>query len=205
MVTSYSQLKQDIWVLNKTSNRQGGYFVEAGASDGISLSNTYLLEKEYGWSGICCEPNPKYLKQLSRNRSCKIDNRLLYDTNNEKYTFYAAGHVGGTEQDFQQESKRINRRLRARKVTATSVTLNGLLEQHEAPSDIDYISLDTEGSELRILKHFDFKRWNVQIFSIEHNTQHRDDGESYLSSLNHLLSGHGYQMKINQWDAFFYR
>ena len=44
--------------------------LEAGATDGITLSNTYLLETEYGWSGICCEPNPRFFDKLKGNRNC---------------------------------------------------------------------------------------------------------------------------------------
>ncbi len=71
---SYSQLKQDIWVLNKLNHKKNGFFVEAGACDGLYLSNTLLLEKEYDWSGICCEPNKQYYEKLLLNRKSYKDN-----------------------------------------------------------------------------------------------------------------------------------
>ena len=54
-------------------------------------------------------------------------------------------------------------------VEVETVSLNDLLAQHDAPQEVDYISIDTEGSELDILAPFDFKRWNVTLFSVEHN------------------------------------
>ena len=55
---SRAQILQDLWVLFQSREKHGGYFVEFGACDGLSLSNTFLLEKEYGWTGILAEPAP---------------------------------------------------------------------------------------------------------------------------------------------------
>ena len=63
-MNSYSQLNQDINVLKFYNNKTDGYFVEIGASDGIKISNTYLLEKEYNWKGICIEPIQEEYEKL---------------------------------------------------------------------------------------------------------------------------------------------
>jgi len=59
---SYSQLGQDLEVLKFYNNKENGFFIEIGASDGLNLSNTYLLETQYKWKGICCEPIPNNFK-----------------------------------------------------------------------------------------------------------------------------------------------
>ncbi len=61
---SYAQLNQDRNVLNHYNQLKHGYFVDVGAHDGITLSNTYLLEKYYEWSGICIEPLPNQFNKL---------------------------------------------------------------------------------------------------------------------------------------------
>ena len=203
-LASKSQLGQDLWVLQKTGNLTGGFFVEAGACDGLHLSNTYLLEAEFGWDGICCEPNPRYFNKLLQNRQCNKDQRVLYDCDDEVVEFYIAGENGGVPEDFVQESKRLERRLSFPKIESKTVTLNTLLENYNAPSVIDYISLDTEGSELKILKALDFDKWTVRIFSIELNTQVRDDGTDYFDSIRSLMRERGYKCEVNQWDAYFY-
>jgi len=45
-------------VLETIGQLYGGYFVDIGAHDGITNSNSYIFEKYFGWSGICVEPNP---------------------------------------------------------------------------------------------------------------------------------------------------
>jgi hypothetical protein len=62
---------QDVWAA--TAIGRHGYFVEFGAADGKTISNTYLLEKEFGWTGILAEPCRAFHSQLSYNRECIID------------------------------------------------------------------------------------------------------------------------------------
>jgi len=64
MKSPYSQLNQDLWVLDTLKHKRNGIFVDVGAFDGINLSNTYLLEKEHGWNGICIEANSESFKKL---------------------------------------------------------------------------------------------------------------------------------------------
>ena len=202
---NFAQLDQDLWVLERTQNKKGGFFVEAGAMDGIHFSNTFLLEKEFQWGGICCEPNPYYFKQLIENRNCKTDSLVLYNKDDEEVEFFLAGSLGGTEEDFSVERARYEDRKKAEKIVRKTISLNSLLEKHQAPRTIDYISLDTEGSEYRILSTFDFDRWHVRFFSIEHNMTHREDGEEYLGKLISLLSSQGYNHEMNKWDMYFFK
>ena len=61
---SKSQLGQDVLALSLTGTKQMGYFVEFGATNGLDLSNTYMLEKNYGWTGILCEPAKEWHQEL---------------------------------------------------------------------------------------------------------------------------------------------
>lgn len=202
---NYSQLNQDLWVLQKLNFKKDGFFLEAGACDGIYLSNTYLLEKEFNWKGICCEPNSQYYDKLKNNRNCHTDNRVLYDRDDGEIEFYPHGELGGTFQDFKVETNRLYERTSVSPFIAKTVSLNTLLKHYNAPKNIDYISLDTEGSELKILNSLDFSEYDVKIFSIEHNTSQRNDGGEYLKSIIYFLQNFGYKYEINQWDCFFFK
>ena len=69
---TYSQIGQDLEVIKFYNNKKEGFFIEIGASDGIELSNTYLLETKYNWKGICCEPIPSNFEKLVKNRKNSI-------------------------------------------------------------------------------------------------------------------------------------
>lgn len=83
---SKSQIFQDLWALWETHPRTGGFFVEIGANDGVTHSNTFLLEK-LGWSGIIAEPNPALSDQLRENRTCYISTSCLHPRSGEEAAF----------------------------------------------------------------------------------------------------------------------
>jgi hypothetical protein len=78
----------------------------------------------------------------------------------------------------------------------TTISLNDALEECGAPGRIDYVSLDTEGSELDILSTFDFARYRVRLWTIEHN---HTAGEA---EIDRLMSAHGYVRKFPAWSQF---
>lgn len=70
-----SQVGQDFWVFKEVfDGKHDGYFIDIGAADGISDSNTFLLEKRYHWRGLCVEANPSLFETLKRirNATCLI-------------------------------------------------------------------------------------------------------------------------------------
>ena len=80
---SYSQIGQDLWVQETLKNKKNGYFLDIGAHDGIYLSNTYLLEKNYNWNGLCIEGNPLIVDSLkhffvNRKEIQKSDFKILF-------------------------------------------------------------------------------------------------------------------------------
>ena len=158
---TYGEMRQDAFALAVAQFKYGGYFVEFGAMTGKEYSNTYLLEKNYSWQGIVSEPNPRFHPELYNNRSCVIDNRAVFDSTGTKLEFTCTGHGYSAISSFTT--------LPGDVIEVDSVTLVDLLAAHQAPDYIDYISADTEGSELRILQAFDFDRYRVGAWTIEHN------------------------------------
>jgi FkbM family methyltransferase len=158
---SHSQIYQDIFVYFFSNVKRKGFFIEIGAADGVNISNTYLLEKKFYWDGIICEPNPVHKLSNLINRKAILDTNIIdYKDFNKKY-FYM-------NDDTFNSSINKNKKYK-KKIYLKTISLNFLLNKYKCPRTIDYISIDTEGNEYSILRNFNFKKYNVKIFTIEHN------------------------------------
>ncbi|WP_366915497.1 FkbM family methyltransferase [uncultured Gelidibacter sp.] len=82
MVKYNSQYKQDRFLDTTVFNaKRNGFFIDIGAHDGISLSNSFLFEKHRAWKGICIERNPKVFSKLEKNRSSTSLNICVGEVN----------------------------------------------------------------------------------------------------------------------------
>ena len=191
---SKSQLSQDIFVLTYFNFKRDGYFDEFGATNGVDLSNTWLLEKEFGWKGILAEPSKNWHEELSNNRSCNIENKAVWIKSDETLTFLEATVPEiSTIDDFRS----IDSHSRKGKIyEVETISLEDLLDKYDAPSVIDYLSIDTEGSELDILSNFDFEKYKFRVITVEHNfTENRE-------KINRLLTSKGYKQVLESISAF---
>ncbi|MDE4173691.1 FkbM family methyltransferase [Phaeobacter sp. PT47_59] len=190
---SRAQLRQDLFALACNDFKREGFFVEFGATNGVSLSNSYLLETEFGWNGILSEPARSWHADLAANRGCQIDQRCVWSKSGETLRFTEAprGENSGVSSFV-----KTGRRLRGQSYDVTTISLNDLLEENKAPSHIDYLSVDTEGSELEILSAFDFSRWSFGCITVEHNYQPNREG------LYKLLTSNGYTRVMENISRF---
>ena len=161
---SYSQLGQDTWVADMLRPARPGFFVEVGAFDGRIHSNTLLFE-EMGWSGICVEPSSFFAK-LCDNRRCVCDSRAILGRRGEVWFCETPSAVwSGVPEFFRDGYDRGGGKC----YRVAAITLDDLLTRHCAPQVIDYLSLDTEGSEFDILQAVDFDKHIFRCITVEHN------------------------------------
>jgi FkbM family methyltransferase len=199
---SHSQALQDLFVIFFTNYiGKTGYFVEIGAADGQHFSNTLLLER-IGWKGILVDPIDYDSSDLIRN-SIK-DKRCVYSESGLKLKFKEQSKLETPLDSKGPQTKEFSGLYNhlsdyAKKLTSgltyevETVSLNDLLEGYGAPTKIDYISIDTEGSEFEIIKNFNFNKYDVEIFTIEHNSaSYREDIIKLLESKKYyrIPSGH---------------
>jgi len=182
---SKAQLFQDI-LAYFVSPKKNGYFVEFGATDGIFLSNTCLLEKRFNWQGILAEPAKSWSKKLKNNRdNCAIDYRCVWRKSGEEINFLedALPEISGISTLIDKNRSSSN----SSNYLVKTVSLIDLLDEQLAPKFIDFISIDTEGSEFEILENFDFTRYKFGLISVEHNYEiaKRDKILSLLSKNNY--------------------
>merc|ERR1719199_967285 len=88
MFLPVSQIGADRFVMKATGHKKNGFFIEAGASDGVSASNTFLLERQLGWTGLCVEPLTNDFQMLRLSRpGCIVDNSVLGARNGDTISF----------------------------------------------------------------------------------------------------------------------
>ena len=184
---SKSQLGQDLIGLSVAGLDKPGFFVEFGAADGVALSNSYILEKQFGWSGILCEPSTGWHKALKQNRTCIIDTRCVYSVSGEKISFSEnyLGELSAITAYAEPNANGVIKRTTSSYQVET-ISLLDLLKANNAPVFIEFLSIDTEGSEFEILRNFDFQRYRFGAICVEHNFAGTRD------QINKLLLANGY-------------
>ena len=206
---SKAQLAQDLFALAFSESTSPKFFVEFGATDGVSLSNTWLLEKKLGWNGILAEPAKTWHNSLRENRSCIINTKCVARTSGCKYKFLEVDNTteGSAElsgiKDFANNGDWASKiRLNtSREYEVETISLDDLLEAHNAPSDIQFLSLDTEGSELSILEGYNFERRTIRSICVEHNYV-----KNNRKAINALLCEKGYTQvlqRVSRWDDWY--
>lgn len=190
---SHSQILQDLFVLWILGSKQAGFFVEFGATDGLTGSNSAMLEKHFGWRGIVAEPARIWHDRLRAARNCVIDTRCVAAKSGEHVTFNQAARPElSTVSSFNESDFYSSRRRRGTQYQVATISLNDLLHEHGAPAPIDFLSVDTEGSELSILETFDFGRYRPRVVTVEHNYSPARE------SLFQLLTSHGYRRQFEE-------
>lgn len=197
---SCSQLGQDVFAFLASGKKTEGYFVEFGAGDGVHLSNTLMLERLHGWKGILAEPLVEYHESILAERAAILDGDCVWRTTGESLKFVKAGYLS-TIESFVFSDRHGETRASGASSSVTTVSLWDLLKRHKAPSIIDFLSIDTEGSEFDILKAFPFdSKYEIRAIACEHNYSPSRD------SIRELLVSRGYRQidpSLSHHDDWF--
>lgn len=160
-------------------NKNDGVFIDIGAFDGIHYSNTFLLE-ERGWKGLCIEPDPEQYKKLVKNRKCiclpyAIDNKEgISEFLVIKEKGYRSGLVSNYTNDLEKKLSSLfgkNYKKNQNKCEIISVetkTINSILDTYlSGIFKIDVLNIDTEGSEINIIKSISFQKYFISFLLFE--------------------------------------
>jgi FkbM family methyltransferase len=200
---SKAQSFQDLFVLYSLDEKKNGFFVEFGSTNGVAISNTFLLENEYQWRGILAEPARCWQDLLKANRNCHIDHRCVWKASGLSLEFNEVNDPElSTINQFSNFDNRFEARKQGKKYLVDTISLSDLLDFHDAPRSIDFLSIDTEGSEYEILSAFDFDKYDIGIITVEHNYT------VMRQKIYDLLTSKGYARKfdkISQQDDWYVR
>jgi FkbM family methyltransferase len=174
---SFSQHGQDAFVYEtffKSKDGQG-YFVDVGAYDGVTFSNSLFFERHLGWSGICIEPLPAAFEKLRGCRTAVCLNCAVADRDGKgEFVDVDIPNFGKMYSGLRAEYdprhvQMLNACLTgARLIEVPLRRLADILDENGV-GKIDYLSIDTEGGELKILKSVDLKSYDVRVISVENN------------------------------------
>jgi len=197
----YGQFSTDVLIELYFCNKNTGICVEVGAANGTRGSNTLYFEK-LGWRVLCIEPNPEYFKNIEETRKEAIQYACgSANKSNVPFTVFDIGEknimssVSGLEPDqrlVEQHEHIIND---MRQINVEVRTLNTILSENNVENNIDFISIDTEGTELDVLKGLDLTWWNIPLLVVENNFNDPEI-EDYLKSFGYQKDA---RWKINDF------
>lgn len=185
---TYSQYKQDLLIDKLLKRKNHGYFVDIGAHDGITYSNSYFFEHVRSYNGVCFEANPVVFETLTNNRTC-LTIQGAVGASHDFVTFVKctgfAEMLSGIK-DFRDERHKLRTEEVIQKhggtieeIKVKSINLNQWLQEREI-RNVDFISLDIEGGECEVLKTIDFSKINLSIMAVELNYP---ESEAHIRSL----------------------
>lgn len=202
-------------LIHSELNFKNGFYIEAGANNGIRQSNTLFLEKNLGWKGILVEPNTKKFHICKQYRAT---NNLFYNcalspsenitemcgnfSEDDEGESLSASTTLLLELEYYNESfkseliKKINDREH---IIVPAKTLNSILEENKI-NHVDFMSLDIEGFELEVLRYFNFSKFNISYILIETASR-----ITYSQEVKNFMENNGYifYKKISNNDDLY--
>lgn len=203
MLTGDAALEEQSFALNQLDlklkpylNFTSGFFIEAGANNGINQSNTLYFEKYRKWKGLLIEPIPELAKQCKVNRpNCIVESCALVPFGFEKpeiemYYCNLMSLVKGAQKSQEADLQHLQRgeevqQIKSYELTVPARTLTSILDQYSV-SQIDLLSLDVEGFELDVLKGLDFEKYQPTFLLIE--ARYRTEIDSFLSEKYEVIA-----------------
>ena len=179
--------------LAKYLDFDGGFFIEVGANDGFTQSNTYYLEKFKGWRGILIEAVPELFARCRRERpASRVYNCALVAQTYPEATIeinYAnlmslvvgARSTRQAEDQHVQEGMRVQELPSSYRVRVPARTLDSILSELQPQTSIDFFSLDVEGYEVAVLQGLSLERYRPRFVLVETHA---------LADVNAVLAGH---------------
>ena len=164
---SYSYGGIDSLILNIFKNKKNGFYLDIGCGHPIKNNNTYLLNKK-GWSGINIDLDEENIDLFNSYRKKDVNlATAVSDKEGETDLYFyhsksALNTISKENADFQKAKVSSIKKIKTQ-------TINKIIENSPFKDrKIDFLSVDVEGSELAILKNFDFAKYSPKVIVVEY-------------------------------------
>ncbi len=190
---SYSQKHEDLLIHQMLGNKKKGFYIDVGANDPVRFNNTYRFYLQ-GWRGINVEPNIDLYKQLCRIRKNDININIGVGTAKNKLKFYSFfPHTLSTfskkgADEYIKQGFTLEREMDIKVESLSEIFRNNIKNNEE----IDFLSIDIEGSDLDGLKSNDWSKYRPKIVCVELDAHYGDREESH--AIRNYLKEMGYKM-----------
>lgn len=185
---SKSENGQDLFALFSNKYKRGGTFLEFGAYDGVTFSNTFLLERLFNWSGLLLDPIPRHFEQMKLNRNCISIHAAITASKKEFLKIL--------ESPASNLSKPVSKRsITDKNHKVPALTLSEIIDKYFPTKSLDFLSIDVEGEDLEILASIDFSKYEINSICVEHND--RIGSDEFLK----YMEESGYALVYNEYSG----
>jgi len=182
----YSKNNEDEYYIKNIINyKKNGIFLDIGAYDGITYSNTYYLESILGWSGICVEPYYINIEKCKKNRKTIICNKIIYEKSDIDIDLIMLSNnnnniqLGNINGQLKITNLDISKYSNIDLIKVNTININDLLNNYNI-HNIDYMSINAYSYELNILKMIDYDKNIINYINVIHNEIHQQDIYDFL-------------------------
>lgn len=186
---SYSQHGEDIIIYKLLKNVKKGIYVDIGANCPNIISNTkYFYEK--GWRGINIEPHPILFQKLLEFRKDDINLNIGIATEEAELTFYQINDTEGTAGSTFDSNTAIELEKKGYKIAEVVKRpvkpLKSVLDEYLDNRSIDFMSVDTEGFDLEVIKSNDWHKYRPTLVMVE-TVQNRQAIIDFMKENNYKI------------------
>ena len=165
-----AQFAQDVMAYLFFCGKKDGFYIEIGANDGYNGSTTFFAQ-QLGWKGICIEPQKETFERLQKYRNCALYNFAISDKTRKDVEFitfperdFRSGIADTMSDSHIEEAKKLSSMSTA---TINTVTFGDMMKDFPDVKHIDFLSIDTEGHEMNVLRSIDFDKYSFGLITIE--------------------------------------
>ncbi len=202
---SYSQGQEDLVINRLLGNKPTGLYVEVGAADGKTYSNTYYFYNK-GWQGINIEPDPDNFAKLTHHRNRDINVNLGISSKPTTLTLYrfSPGVLSTFSSTVAQEFKGIGYTYLGQTAVACD-TLANIFDRCLNGKQIDFMGIDTEGFDLEVLKSNNWAKYLPRLICIEVEHAHHAEGKTHDDEMHIFLTKKNYQRVFDNGINLIYQ